>query len=473
MFMASLRSIPSYSLATHAVTVAVTLACVYLLEAQEFYLFDPEVGRFEADLSGSVSPPDARFVISQREEGIRRRILILPGPHKTGTTSLQMFLQKLHKKGILEEEGWSWPTANVSHPYRMRVPAIKKLLYSNDTSQYIEDWAQNALDHNLNLVIAAEVLDVVAALSVDRARDVIGKILDSVRPKSMENGEDITDASVEVEAVIMYRTPRADHLVSVWKQQVFISTRHVHDALPWRTSLVNASLVKNFDHNKMPLPSLAEWLCTSVWDGVYSYNLNKIISAQLDPFGVAKAYARHGNMPIKILDMSGVEDVLGAVACDVMHLNCTHGGKVFRNPDSPFVNHKTPQTSLGMNANELAKAENILRRMDCHVYCALKQAKEYNFTVIHAHDTIFADSGKWSRCCESSNKNNLPAKKAVKMLRTLGCIASKKQKIYRQCIGKDESEKHEENQNHVLCKILAARTSQTQQSETSGPIEND
>eukprot|EP00588_Corethron_pennatum_P016566 CAMPEP_0194304364 /NCGR_PEP_ID=MMETSP0171-20130528/2133_1 /TAXON_ID=218684 /ORGANISM="Corethron pennatum, Strain L29A3" /LENGTH=414 /DNA_ID=CAMNT_0039055621 /DNA_START=158 /DNA_END=1402 /DNA_ORIENTATION=+ len=408
--------------------VTIIWASAYLLQvAQELYLLDSKADPFESNLDRLVLPPDARFGISQREKKITsssRKIVILPGPHKTGSTSLQEFLRTLYKKGILKEQGWSHPVPEIN--------GIKKLLYSDaTTSKPIENWAQNAWDHNLNLVMTAEVLDVVAALSINRSRDAIGKILDNVRPKSSGNGKDIIDASVEVETVIMYRTPRTSQLVSVWTQQITHKKKKPFlDALPWRTSLVKKLRPrkrKKFKPNKVP--TLAEWLCTGVWDGVYSYNMEMIISAQLNPFGVADAYARHGNATIKILDMSGVEDAPAAVACDVLHLNCNRSGKVIGvSKKTVFLNHsKKNPTSLGMDVKELAAAENILRRMDCHLYCALKQAKEHTITIIHAHDTMFVDSGKWSRCCESSSKNNLPTERAVKKLRRLGCVASANQ----------------------------------------------
>ena len=264
---------------------------------------------------------------------MEQRIIILPGPHKSATTSVQHYLVKLAKEEVLSKYNWSWVGRKESITGFADIS--RYLLYEQiekrqQKVELVRIDTNSKWEDGYNLVIAAEFMDYVASLSVKEARVSIGRLL-----KWLPN----VISKKQIEVVIMYRSPRVSHLISAWKQQT--QFRKASTTLPWRISLDDKKQNrKKFD---VEVPTLAEWLCYGEYPTAMQYNIETILSAQINPFGVAYAYSTYGGMNTTMLDMTGVpnSDVPSSVVCDILGLPCDNGKlAVGQKTESEQKNHK-------------------------------------------------------------------------------------------------------------------------------------
>lgn len=334
----------------------------------------------------------------------KQKVVILPGPHKTGTTSVQSFLLSMAKKQKLGD--WEWPAASskafsdVAHSIFFD-ESDKKGIRSRKRSKIQAVWKRGH-----SVVFGAELLDYVAAApreSLDAAFERLMEII----PPNVVPGEDMT-------AVVMYRTPRSSHLISAWKQQIAMARRkrggggHV-----WRRMLEKTG------KKKQPAPSLAEWLCTSQWQGRMEFFVQRIVASQVNPMGVARAFSNHMNVIVG--DMSQMDDISNTIACQVLQVPCTKEGKIvgLAEKKPKVLNQRDNPVEIGFSPDEIKEVEDVLREMDCYYYCDLRG----NLTILDAHDSMFTNKEGWNDCC-TSKQSWLSPRHAYKRLQSIGCRAS-------------------------------------------------
>ena len=360
----------------------------------------------------------------------RQRMVLLVGPHKSASTSVQSYLVKLGKAGVLSQHNWKW----IGNERNKGFAEASRYLLMGDTTTTgerdvdkersvalsLQQMAQEEWDKGTNLVAAAEFLDYIAFLSNEQATVAMDRMKYWL-PEKARGG---------VEVVVMYRTPRASHMISSWKQQVGFRKAKTNE--PWRLALDDKRPKKK--ELGMP-PNFSDWLCRGRWTNVMQYNISTIISAQVNPFGVAHAYHSYLGANVTMIDMAGVSDgdTPSSVVCDVLQLPCQNG----RLDDAAAAtatgvvpkarNKRQNPTDLGMTTDEIEEAEEILRDMDCFYYCRLGDA----LTVLSGKDDVFI-GGKitpWKKCCQriidrGDGKNNqFDAKASSKRLIDLGCRA--------------------------------------------------
>ena len=359
----------------------------------------------------------------------RQRMVLLVGPHKSASTSVQSYLVKLGKAGVLSQHNWKWVGNERNKGF---AEASRYLLMGDITTTgernvdkersvalSLQQMAQEEWDKGTNLVAAAEFLDYAAFLSNEQATVAMERMKYWL-PEKARSG---------LEVVVMYRTPRASHMVSSWKQQVGFRKAKTNE--PWRLALDDKHPKKK--ELGMP-PNFSDWLCRGRWTNVMQYNITTIISAQINPFGVANAYYRYLGANVTMIDMAGVSDgdTPSSVVCDVLQLPCQNGrlgdaAAAIATGVVPKTRNKRPNpTDLGMTSDEIEEAEQILRDMDCFYYCRLGDA----LTVLSGKDDVFIE-GKitpWKKCCQriidrGDGKNQCDAKASSKRLIDLGCRA--------------------------------------------------
>jgi hypothetical protein len=353
----------------------------------------------------------------------QQRIVLLPGPHKSASTSVQAYIVQLSRESILAYHNWHWVGKKTSKGFS---DIARFLLYQPDDGKKkekmdkfqqltFEEW--NKGNH---LIVAAEFMDYVASLSREEAKLSIDRLLEWLPPTTNR------------EAVIMYRSPRTSHLISSWKQQVHF--RKASTTLPWREVIELNSSNKRLGKTKKQLsrnkfgksPTLAEWLCYGEYPQTMKYEMRTILSSQLNPFGVAYAYQQNG-VNVTLMYMSGVPDgdVPSSVVCNVLNLPCNDGKMAVKTEaESANKNHKSEWVELGMSDSHLAEAEKLIRDMDCYYYCLLGES----VNVLHASDEVFMD-GKmsWETCCQRNNKKSeeTDGRWMAGQLIQLGCRAVK------------------------------------------------
>lgn len=350
----------------------------------------------------------------QEPVSTEQRIVILPGPHKSASTSVQIYLVQLAKKGTLKQHSWAWLGKESSKGFSF---LARHLLYApefeedKDKVEKFKQLTKKEWDAGNNLVIAAEFMDYVASLSEKDASMAIGRLLNWLPAHKQ--------AANRIETVIMYRSPRASHLISAWKQQN--QFRKASSTLPWRESLAEKAVSrKKFGAS----PTLAEWLCYGIYPEAMKYDVETILSAQLSPFGVAYAYSKYGSADVTLIDMSGVPngDVPSSVVCDILGLPCEDGKLAAGDIEPSQKNHKSEKAELGMTDAHLEEAEELIRDSDCYYYCLLGD----KVAVLYGIDEIFHDGNmSWEKCCQRAKKKNEDAngKWMAKQLIELGCRA--------------------------------------------------
>ena len=397
---------------------AVLLVVVIILLA--FLLLGYARRSFESN-GGASTWSSSPTSISERT---KQRLVMLVGPHKSASTSVQSYLVKLEKAGVLGQHNWKWignernkGFAEASRYLLMgeiSTTGERDVMKERTTAESLQQMAKEEWDKGTNLVAAAEFLDYAAYLS-DKEATLAMERMKQWLPEKARDG---------VEAVIMYRTPRASHLVSAWKQQVGFRKARTNE--PWRLSLDDGH------PRRVELgepPHFSEWLCRGQWSNVMQYNISTIIAAQVNPFGLAHAYHHYLGADVTMIDMAGVRDgdTPSSVVCDVLRLPCNKNGKL---DDSsavmPKTRNKRPNpTDLAMTADEIEEAEQILRDMDCFYFCRLGGA----LAVISGRDDVFVDGNEsWKKCCgrimqSDYREKQLDAKVSSKRLIDLGCRA--------------------------------------------------
>ena len=335
----------------------------------------------------------------------RQKVVILPGPHKTGTTSVQSFLASLSKKNLLGD--WEWP-ASSSKAFS---DVAHSVLLDNEDKHGIlkrkRAKVQEAWKKRHNIVLGAELLDYVAATSTEELSSVFQRLY-SIFPSEMDPTKDMT-------TVVMYRTPRSSHLVSAWKQQIAMAKRRGGGGHIWRRAIEKEGVKKG------KAPTLSQWLCNGTWEGKMEFNVNKIIETQVNPMGVARAFLRYGNTSIVVGDMSNMTDISNTVACEVLGVPCTKEQKVVGwNKTKPkLLNQRENPAPLGFSDAEMIQVEDILRRMDCYYFCGMRE----NATILHAKDVMFTNDNGWQDCCTSPETFLTPTQ-AYNELKSIGCHAS-------------------------------------------------
>ena len=431
----------------------------------------------------------------------RPRLLLFVGPHKTASTTIQHFLFQLNnhfnnkKKNQAtkqeNEDGFYLVKGHPLVPKTLLVPPTWKRLWkqsNNDqepkvyeddeqellqwiqdkgqsTRQYLSSW-NNATKNNSGdigqpaplLVWAQENFDVLAGLDDND---------DDIRQALARMWKWFGTDDLEVEVVVMYRTPRTEHLISMWKESMTFLDETKY---PWRTKVQSTTPRKA----RLTLPTLAEWMCTGVWPGVAEYNVTLQLATWINPWGLA--HALHKHVPaakVSMVNMAGVrnQDIPSMVACEFLQLhsscvefNETYNDMITRTKTvktirklniSNFtyhkvVNAKTKSPGLtGFTDDDLAEAERILRQMDCYYFCELGKTifteegrpldrSSPAFRILyHEKPSLFGGDDirqSWEHCCRQTESvketgvSHLGGTATAKQLRNLACIAHSQQR---------------------------------------------
>jgi len=301
-----------------------------------------------------------------------RRIVFMAGPHKTGSTSIQVNLATWSLNELLGN--WRWGInntdcvfENISKLRQGRDPAKRKIElrfakgYSplmnllaetgnsyprneKDQSALIQCYKNqlNALwQDGYNLVLGSEAADFGLRKKVDAQKFVHGilSIMPIVRKKDFSITERIT-------FVVTYRYPRVDHYISYW-------------------------------HMAGNPPALREWTLET------PYELHP-----LNPLGLAKFYLDFG-FHVVILDSSGLYqervDLSNAVACDILKVPCVNS-QIMYNPHPPEIrNHGDDNDMNDLTNEELTLIDETLRDNDCNYRDLLFHP---NVTIKYGHKLI-------------------------------------------------------------------------------------
>jgi hypothetical protein len=322
-----------------------------------------------------------------------QKVAILPGPHKTGTTSVQDSFRKWIRWTKQEEEmpsplnDWAWP---VPTPLELRsihagkVPGGNKgfaLLgtrlfgslrfggqaTTEDVLSLYRKKFQDAWKEGKHIVLAAEFLDVMASetatlqtLNATSGIELLHRLLDLLPSHPM--------VIREVLVVVHHREPRVEHLLSLWHQ-----------------------LGKS--------KTLSEYILDE--RGGLSKSAFK-----LNSMGLADVFVQEG-LPVHIMDTAGAKrtqvDLPTGVVCHALEVSsCRHypDGRVTLegvsgNATSEFLNKKPDGAERDLKEEILNRIDQLMNDYDCQ----FQYFQDHPTVKLHFAEHMF-------RTCSPTNHTN-------------------------------------------------------------------
>jgi hypothetical protein len=283
----------------------------------------------------------------------QQRIVLLAGPHKAGSTSMQTNAVLFGK--VLNTESWDWidPPKMKSFTKFREEKRMALLLYSltnrtqngrnrkkipePSSSEMLTMYRteiRKQLGLGLNIVLGSEEIDSVAAPHTKA--DALDEFL-TIFP---------AEASRDMSVVITYRAPRIQHLISLWKQ------------------LMEDTSIKTF------------------YDFVHSKDALLQLYT-IDSMSLADAFLKRG-FQVYLLDLAGMashgSEVHSVLGCDLMELPCDDTKMPLSLKDRPEIlqlmtakqNKGTEKHTnegekgvLNVTESQLDKMDDVMKNYDC------------------------------------------------------------------------------------------------------------
>jgi len=335
----------------------------------------------------------------------RQRIILLAGPHKTGTTSIQSNLyswtrnaqntiassviqndiQRETHTPIIPLPSWYWPvpplvsqmesmdTQNFAWTpakgFYALLEAMRnhtlyrvedRLLFNNYTFDQVIDMykveLQHAWDEGYNIVLATEAIDY--CIKDKDGQRLLEEFLDVLPDSGISSMNSSTSTLVKdkglatrdhITVVVTYRSPRVKHLVSIWHQ------------------------------TKKKVEHFRAWMTTT---------RNEL--GALDSLALAEMLLNHG-LHVILIDSSGIiqggYDISYIVACDVLGAECTINKTLQGLQSEPVVKNVKVDKNYNLNVNdeELDAMDKVMRQYDCKFQHLMDHP---NLTILYPHDLI-------------------------------------------------------------------------------------
>ena len=285
-----------------------------------------------------------------------KRLVILAGPHKSASTSVQEFFvryatnRRKHRK-LRAFAHWRWPVI-VSPHYDRSLPqrkVLSRLVIFNETElrtdiyqTIAETWNRPDLQ---GVVLGTEELDRFGPTPYSHY-DGMQVIRNIVRLLQVP--------SSQVEIVVNYRTPRQNHWISIWKQ-LTTYTQHYNDD-PDDTNHHGTASARD---PRKPQP-YQQFIC-------YDRRVWEYLDCVANPLGLVQELRRHG-WNVTLIDMGGVDeqglDIAHVSACNVLRIPCTDDGWV-RGINHTVVQNVKQREMTEFTQQHLDDMEWLFRKRDC------------------------------------------------------------------------------------------------------------
>lgn len=322
------------------------------------------------DAWSPIQKRDSSTCINETVLPDEQRVILLAGPHKTASSSVQHNVMEWSRHGILRT--WKWPSPDTSSDIfvimkggknkKVFAPMMNVLSNRLVISRTVpgtrlgrekllatyRDEFRRAWRQGHNIVIGAEGADCMFNdKNVDPDRFVDGLLslmpwssgdrrlvspYQNIKETSISNIEPLHGGDQNLTVVITYRSPRVDHFLSAW--HMFGNPPHLRN-----------------------------------WTLEMDYDMHL-----LDPLGMAEVYLSHG-INVIIIDLSGITrqglEISSVIACDVLRVPCQNS-IILGNSYSPEVRNRMRArrerlTSIrtDMTLEELHKLDNVMKLFDC------------------------------------------------------------------------------------------------------------
>jgi hypothetical protein len=337
----------------------------------------------------------------------KRQIVLLAGPHKTGTTSIQSNLYSWTTNAMINETSqtnvllpsWYWPVPNTvivmekNDPNNFDWTAAKgfyalleamrnhsmyrvenRLLFQNYTYDQVVDMYRDELrkswDMGYNILLGTEAMDYCVKDS-DGIR-LLNEFLKLLPENEYQftNEEDIAPINNHITAVVTYRSPRVGHLVSIWHQ------------------------------TKKKVENFRDWMITT-----------KNELGSLDSLALTEILLNAG-IKVVLIDSSGLAengyDISAVVACDILGAACTSEKTLIELQTEPMIKNIKAHKNFNLNVErkELDDMDDTMRRYDCKFKHLISHP---SLTVLYAHDLY----SNFEKCTNTDNMTRTEMKQKL------------------------------------------------------------
>ncbi len=299
------------------------------------------------------------------ESNNKQRVILIAGPHKTGSSSIQdnMYKWMTNSTSTDNEEyrtihqafqKWAWPEpkdvydhseqqpfthAKIFYPFGEALHGCR-MQHRKDLNEkfgcegllkvYREEF-RKYWTLGYNLVIGTEAFDTVGG---DDEPLLVDDLLDQMPWNHNNNRGDIQGQNEDITVVIKYRSPRVMHLMSWWHQ----------------------CCMKNVNFYQFLIAEMEK----------YSDRGSRII----DSLQLAERFLDKG-LNVVLIDVSGVienaYDLSYVIACDVMNVPCSNDKVIEGSIQVPSVKNQKSGGNMGrITERQIDAINDVIRKRDCN-----------------------------------------------------------------------------------------------------------
>jgi len=280
----------------------------------------------------------------------RQRVVLLAGPFKTGSSSMQENIYRWTGENKLD--GWAWPVpkdfalmCGIEHmnwkafyvfiqALKNKKKDLKSIWNYYDSAQDLIDSFQSVImnewERGNNLVIGSEGMASMGMIEPNLS-SLYDKILKTL-PWN-QSGQLVSGSDNDVTVVVKYRTPRINHVISLW-HQCCMRQMNFHE------------YIMRLATKKDPL---------AIIDSLY---LTKVLLAK--------------GANVVLVDLAGVKkqglDATNAIICDILYVPCTEDKQIVGiDEDADLRNVRAGMGNMGgVTDDQLDAMEEKLQLYDCN-----------------------------------------------------------------------------------------------------------
>lgn len=321
---------------------------------------------------------------------LEQRVVLLVGPHKTSSTSVQTnIIRWTHDNRTLPDWYWPQPKNLVGLEKCYPLEPRPKIFYSyfntlygkkkrmclqiqhdqNETittsfASIYENEFRNAWSEGKSLVIGSEAIDFVASKN-GNGNQLLSRILNGLPWNSnTASGTRLDGSNDDVTVVVKLRTPRVNHLISLW-HQCCMEDMSFHEYVTVKVPNTKYDIIRSIDSLRLVEVFLEKDI--------------KVVLIDMEE-ATEKGY-----------DLSAV------VACDILGARCTRRKQIIGDNIAPSITNVQSHSPrmLQVDDKRLVLMERAIRNYDCNFQSIMNHK---NITALYSNNlvNIFNDCKKIS-----------------------------------------------------------------------------